>query len=480
MAKIRDVELTPFTVKQYSTYALYATEMRATPDYRDGLQSVHRRILWAMHELGLRSTGETAKKSARVVGETLGKYHPHGDTACYEAMVKMAGGTHHSNVCQKLVEGVGNWGSLSDGGNAAAMRYTEAKLSAFSDRAIFNPFYVPATNMVPNFDSTETEPEVLPVLLPLLLLNGQFGIAPGVQCSVPCFTIDSIKALLAAAYAGAAVDPTLCARHLVLRTTHGGRAANTPENRAALKELYKKSISGRIVFESKMTVDRSTKTATLTRFAVNNIERPIIKLSSTNGIAYASDDTCKGDQFATVVIKFAKTASATELDKLVAVVADEFSEASTFRLNLSHRKFNPATGDVDISLLSPSLSELLNKWIEWRVELEVRACRHWIEVAARQSAQQHILLCAVRNREVIIRSLDRKEPMKELIAWLAQQLKISIETSAAIYELRVRQLRALEEPGILAEIERIEARSAALTQRMNKPLPEMLKQLSTL
>jgi topoisomerase IV subunit A len=480
MAKIRDVQLTKYSVEMYSKYALYSTEMRATPDYRDGLQSIHRRILWSMHELGLKSTVEKAIKSARVVGDTIGKYHPHGDQAAYGAMVNIAGGKHHSNICEKLVEGTGNWGSLSDGGMAASQRYTEAKLSAFSDRVIFDPFYVPATHMVPNFDGSGLEPEVLPVLLPVLILNGQFGIAPGVQCSVPCFTRDSVKSLLASVYSGSVVDGALCLKHLVLRTTHGGRAAKTAENRTALRDLTRSSVSGRIVFESKMVVDPSTKTATLTRFAVDNIERPIAKLAATTGIAYASDDSGKGDQFATVVVKFSKTASVSEVARLSKLVAEAFSTASTFRLNLSHRKFNPSTGDVDISLLSPSLPALIEKWVEWRTELEVRACKHWIQVAARQLAQQNVLLCAVRNREIIIRSLDRVEPMNELIAWLAQKLKITVEAAAAIYELKVRQLRALEEAGILEAIEVIEKRSALLTHRMNNPKPEMLKQLENL
>lgn len=480
MAKIKDVALTDFSVKVYSKYALYAIENRATPDYRDGLQSVHRRVLWAMHELGLKSTSEKPMKSARVVGDTLGKYHPHGDTACYKAMVTMAGGKHHSNTCQKLIEGTGNWGSLSNGCEAAAARYTEARLSAFSDRNIFDPYYVPAVNMVPNFDSSGQEPEVLPVLLPVLLLNGKFGIAPGLRCDIPCFTLDSIKALLAAVYGGAAVTADLCSRHLVLRTTHGGRAAKTRANREALAELYKRSISGTIAFESRVAYNEATKTATVTAFAVDRLERPLKNLSDMAGIAYASDDSRAGDPYATVVVRFNKTCDAPTAQLLLQEVKNAFACNASFRLNVSHRKFVESLGDVEIGLLSPSLVELIDLWVQWRVELEVKATEHWIGITLTKTARQNILLCAVRNRVIIMESLERKEPIAELAVWLARRLDISPQDARAIYELQLLRLRALEEKPILDEIKRIEEERKALVARKNKPLPAMLKQLEHL
>jgi DNA gyrase/topoisomerase IV subunit A len=476
--KIRDTELTHFAIKQYTVFATYAIEMRATPDFRDGLQAVHRRVLWAMHGLGLRAKREQPVKSARVVGQTLGLYHPHGDSACYGAMVNLAGTKTSSNIAQKLIEGSGNWGSLSDDG-FASMRYTEAKLSEFSDRVIFDPFYLPAINMVPNFDGSTVEPEVLPVLLPVLLLNGKFGIAPGVQCSVPCFTLESVKALLAAIYAGEPVTPQLLYKWLRFRTTYGGRAAVNEENKLAIKSFFK-SNAGAVEFKSKVDYDAKTKTFTLTRFAVDNITRPIAKIHSLQGVQSAADESKKGDEFATVIVKCSKTCSEADVKRIGNAIEKEFGKRTSFTLNLSHRKFNPTTGGVDISILAPTMVELLTKWIEWRTDLETRACAHWIDTAQRQIDHQKLLVLAVNNREIILKSLDRKDSMPELEAWLAKQLNISVADAHTIYELKIRQLRSLELEEIMATIKEITVRKLALEQRKIKPAAFMLKQLDKL
>jgi len=163
----------------YLDYAMSVIVSRALPDVRDGLKPVHRRILYAMWDLGLRS-GAKYRKSATVVGEVLGKYHPHGDSAVYDSMVRMA---QDFSMRYPLIDGQGNFGSM-DGDGAAAMRYTEAKLAKISDEELLD-IEKQTVNFVPNYDGSKQEPQVLPSKLPNLLLNGTMGIAVGMSTSIP-------------------------------------------------------------------------------------------------------------------------------------------------------------------------------------------------------------------------------------------------------------------------------------------------------
>lgn len=165
--------------KSYLDYAMSVIVSRALPDVRDGLKPVHRRILYAMWNIGLRA-GAKFRKSATVVGEVLGKYHPHGDTAVYDSMVRMA---QDFSLRYTLVRGQGNFGSM-DGDRAAAMRYTEAKLSAISEELLFD-IEKNTVDFAPNFDGSHKEPRVLPAKLPNLLLNGAMGIAVGMATNIP-------------------------------------------------------------------------------------------------------------------------------------------------------------------------------------------------------------------------------------------------------------------------------------------------------
>ena len=165
--------------KAYIDYAMSVIVQRALPSVEDGLKPVHRRILYAMHSIGLDPSKPTMK-SARIVGEVMGKYHPHGDTAIYDAMVRMA---QYFSLRYPLVHGQGNFGSM-DGDRAAAMRYTEAKLSKISGE-LLEDIDKDTVKMLPNFDNSIKEPETLPAKLPNLLLNGSTGIAVGMATNIP-------------------------------------------------------------------------------------------------------------------------------------------------------------------------------------------------------------------------------------------------------------------------------------------------------
>ncbi|AHF01451.1 DNA topoisomerase IV subunit A [Thiomicrospira aerophila AL3] len=178
-----------FTEKAYLDYAMYVILDRALPSICDGLKPVQRRIIYAMSELGLKSTAKY-KKSARTVGDVLGKFHPHGDSACYEAMVLMA---QDFSFRYPLVDGQGNWGSIDDPKSFAAMRYTESKLSAFSD-LLLSELGQGTVDWVANFDGTLDEPLVLPARVPHILLNGTSGIAVGMATDIPPHNLHELVA----------------------------------------------------------------------------------------------------------------------------------------------------------------------------------------------------------------------------------------------------------------------------------------------
>jgi topoisomerase-4 subunit A len=187
-----DVERLPlavFTEKAYLDYSMYVVLDRALPYIGDGLKPVQRRILYAMSELGL-SASAKYKKSARTVGDVLGKYHPHGDSACYEAMVLMA---QPFSYRYPLVDGQGNWGAPDDPKSFAAMRYTESRLTHFS-QVLLSELAQGTVDWQPNFDGTLEEPRILPARLPHVLLNGTTGIAVGMATDIPPHNVREVAA----------------------------------------------------------------------------------------------------------------------------------------------------------------------------------------------------------------------------------------------------------------------------------------------
>ena len=186
IGKIENIAITEEMQDCYLDYAMSVIIARALPDVRDGLKPVHRRILYAMHDIGLKPQGKF-RKSATVVGEVLGKYHPHGDAAVYDSMVRMA---QDFSMRYQLVNGQGNFGSM-DGDSAAAMRYTEAKMTAIAEEMLAD-IDKDTVNFVDNYDKSRKEPTVLPAKVPILLLNGTVGIAVGMATNIPPHNLNEI------------------------------------------------------------------------------------------------------------------------------------------------------------------------------------------------------------------------------------------------------------------------------------------------
>ncbi len=185
--EIETLPLRAFTERAYLDYAMYVINDRALPHIADGLKPVQRRIVYAMSELGLNSQAKYMK-SARTIGDVLGKFHPHGDSACYEAMVLMA---QPFSFRYPLVEGQGNWGAPDDPKSFAAMRYTEARLSKYA-QLLLAEARLGTVDFTPNFDGTLQEPELLPARVPFVLLNGSTGIAVGMATDIPPHNLNEV------------------------------------------------------------------------------------------------------------------------------------------------------------------------------------------------------------------------------------------------------------------------------------------------
>jgi len=186
---VEEVALKDYTEKAYLDYSMYVILDRALPHIGDGLKPVQRRIVYAMSELGLKASAKY-KKSARTVGDVIGKFHPHGDSAAYEAMVLMA---QDFSYRYPLIDGQGNWGSPDDPKSFAAMRYTESRLTPYAE-ALLGELGQGTVDWVPNFDGTLDEPQVLPAQVPNLLLNGTTGIAVGMATDIPPHNLREVVA----------------------------------------------------------------------------------------------------------------------------------------------------------------------------------------------------------------------------------------------------------------------------------------------
>ncbi|MBR2986754.1 MAG: DNA topoisomerase 4 subunit A [Clostridia bacterium] len=263
-----DIVMTDYCEELASSYLDYAVSVitdRALPDVRDGLKPVHRRILWAMKSLGLSHSGDY-KKSARVVGETMGKYHPHGDSSIYDAMVHMA-----QDFCylHPLVDGHGNFGSV-EGDEAAASRYTEVRLSAITEEILLSDLDKEVVDFMPNFDNKEKEPVVLPATLPHILLSGTDGIAVGMSSKIPTHNLGEIVDA-----AVALLDKPKMKSEELFSYIQGPDFATggVIVNKSELPAIYE-SGSGKIRIRAKVTVEKGEKGKK--NIVVSEIPQPMI------------------------------------------------------------------------------------------------------------------------------------------------------------------------------------------------------------
>lgn len=461
--KIKDRDLSAFAHKEMMRYAVSVNEDRAISEYHDGFKPVQRRILWAAYSAGMRYA-KPLVKSARLVGETLGKYHPHGDTACYGAIVNMVTARY------PLLTGEGNYGTFSEPKEYAAMRYTTVKLSAFSERVFFDPFYMPVMKTVSNYDDQDREPLYLHSMLPNVLFNTTFAIGVATTARIPRFTMASVAKLVTEVLGGEPATVKSCLKHLEFTTQYQGQLA--PNQKAALIQLYKTGCA-RIRYDSPYELDTKAKKMVFVGFApFSNFMSRVEKLIKIPEVKTATDESDKTSKIGRYAVYFKSNIDARKLPELAKKVAQVFSEPEDYVNNITIRKQSATDPDVaDVVLRSTTIPELVNRWCDYRIKLEVEACTYQIKLKDKEIRRIEVMRIAVANRKAIIQALDKKLNDQELATFLAKLLKVSVEEATQILDLRVRQLKALEDHKLIEELKKLKTLRAEYEARRKKPAP---------
>ncbi|CEX85594.1 DNA gyrase subunit A [Streptococcus pneumoniae] len=451
-----NVNLTKEMKASFIDYAMSVIVARALPDVRDGLKPVHRRILYGMNELGV-TPDKPHKKSARITGDVMGKYHPHGDSSIYEAMVRMAQWWSYRYM---LVDGHGNFGSM-DGDSAAAQRYTEARMSKIA-LEMLRDINKNTVDFVDNYDANEREPLVLPARFPNLLVNGATGIAVGMATNIPPHnlgeTIDAVKLVMD--------NPEVTTKDLmeVLPGPDFPTGALVM-GKSGIHKAYETG-KGSIVLRSRTEIE-TTKTGreriVVTEFPymVNKtkVHEHIVRLvqeKRIEGITAVRDESNReGVRF---VIEVKRDASAN-------VILNNLFKMTQMQTNFGFNMLAIQNGIPKIL----SLRQILDAYIEHQKEVVVRRTRFDKEKA---EARAHILeglLIALDYIDEVIRIIRASETDAEAQAELMSKFKLSERQSQAILDMRLRRLTGLERDKIQSEYDDLLALIADLADILAKP-----------
>ena len=440
--RIEQVNIDEQMRSAYIDYSMSVIVSRALPDVRDGIKPVHRRVLFGMDGLGLRHTSQT-KKSARIVGEVLGKYHPHGDLSVYDAMARMA---QDWSLRYPLVFGQGNFGSM-DGDPVAAMRYTEAKLSKLSDEVLAD-LEKDTVDFQNNFDDSLQEPTVLPTKLPLLLLNGSSGIAVGMATNMAPHNLteccDAICAYID--------NPEITVEELM----HYVKGPDFPtggiiQGRQGIKDAFETG-RGRIVIRSKTEIEvsesgRETIVVTEIPYMVNKREMiekiaELVESKKIDGISYINDETTmKGVR---IVIKLKKDANSNVVLNTLfkyTPLQSSFSVNNVALVNGRPRTLN--------------LKDLIKYFVRHRHEVILRRTRFDLDKAQKRAHILEGLLNALDVIDEIIRIIRASKSVEDAKAELMSTFAFTEIQATAIVEMRLRQLTGLEREKLQSEYDEL-------------------------
>ncbi|MFP6116315.1 DNA topoisomerase (ATP-hydrolyzing) subunit A [Helicobacter pylori] len=427
--------------ESYLAYSMSVIIGRALPDARDGLKPVHRRILYAMHELGL--TSKVAyKKSARIVGDVIGKYHPHGDNAVYDALVRMA---QDFSMRLELVDGQGNFGSI-DGDNAAAMRYTEARMTKASEE-ILRDIDKDTIDFVPNYDDTLKEPDILPSRLPNLLVNGANGIAVGMATSIPPHRIDEIIDALAHVLENpnAALDE-------ILEFVKGPDfpTGGIIYGKAGIIEAYKTG-RGRVKVRAKVHVEKTKNKEIIVLdempFQTNKAKlveqiSDLAREKQIEGISEVRDESDR--EGIRVVIELKR-------DAMSEIVLNHLYKLTTMETTFSIILLAIYNKEPKIF----TLLELLRLFLNHRKTIIIRRTIFELEKA---KARAHILegyLIALDNIDEIVQLIKTSQSPEAAKNALMERFSLSEIQSKAILEMRLQRLTGLERDKIKEEYQNL-------------------------
>lgn len=429
------IPLRQFTRKAYLDYAMYVVLDRALPSIADGLKPVQRRIVYAMSELGLRHLAKY-KKSARTVGDVLGKYHPHGDTACYEAMVLMA---QPFSYRYPLVDGQGNWGSSDDPKSFAAMRYTEAKLSKYA-QALLAELGQGTVDWQPNFDGTMTEPTLLPAQVPNILLNGGMGIAVGMATDIPPHNLNEVvDACLHLLKSPHASVETLCKYIQGPDLPTGAEIISSP---ADIQRIYTTGNGGIKVRATYQQENGDIVIDTLPyQVSGSKILEQIAAQMQSKKLSMVADLRDESDHENPVRILITPRSNRVDVEQLMAhlFATTDLEKSIRVNLNMIGLDGRPAVKD---------LRTLLTEWLEFRTETVRMRLKHRLDKIL---ARLHILdglMIAFLNIDEVIKIIREEEEPKPV---LMERFNLTDVQAEAILELKLRHLAKLEEMKIRTE-----------------------------
>lgn len=463
----------------YRNYGRYTLEQRAVADFRDGLKPVQRRILWAANEMGLSGAKAVSKKSAKIVGEVMGKYHPHGDSSIYGSMVQM------TRYCRPLVVGIGNFGSQTD--PPGAYRYTEAHLSRFSDRVFFDKRYTPVMETVANYDGSDKEPLVLPSVLPNLLLNGSYGLAVAATSSIPAFELEGVAHLTKEALGGTEISPGDCIEHLVPCSPEGGLAFMDDEE--SLDELQRFYATGRgsVYWYPDAELNVSDASVLLSGFApghAKSLTRSIQKVENDPNVSKVINETdvdsVDGKKTSVAYRISLKTGiEESEVENVLYSVTKYFEVKQGLVFTVTERKPpKPDSSEPDVSFSYMDMPRFFAEWSDWRIKLERSALQHEMDLA---SARLHIvegLLIAFHDLDRVIAII--RESNENAKARLMSRYKLSDEQADAILNMRLRQLAKLEEDKLEDEKRELVRRGKRLKRTHRNPVPSLVSAIDSL
>jgi topoisomerase-4 subunit A len=426
---IEQVPLKDFAEKAYLDYSMYVILDRALPHLGDGLKPVQRRIIYAMSELGLASTSKP-KKSARTVGDVIGKFHPHGDSACYEAMVHMAQPFAYR---YPIVDGQGNWGSPDDPKSFAAMRYTESRLTAYAE-VLLAELAHGTVDWVPNFDGTLQEPVLLPARLPNLLLNGTTGIAVGMSTDVPPHNINEVvSALIRLLDEPKTTIRGLC-KHIKGPDFPTGGEIITPKSE--LMQIYS---SGNGTLRARATYETEDGDIVITSLPYqasgSRILEQIASHMQAKKLPMVEDLRDESDHENPTRLIISPRSNRVNVDTLMGHLFATTDLERTLRINLNVIGLDGRPAVLD-------LKQLLSGWLEFRTGTVKRRLTYRLE---RVDGRLHILdgrLVAFLNIDKVIKIIRTEDHPKKV---LIKRFKISEIQADDILNIRLRQLAKFEE-----------------------------------
>ncbi|MGQ8365996.1 DNA topoisomerase IV subunit A [Glaciecola sp. 1036] len=443
---VEQLSLGKFTEDAYLNYSMYVIMDRALPHIGDGLKPVQRRIIYAMSDLGL-SNNAKYKKSARTVGDVLGKFHPHGDSACYEAMVLMA---QPFSYRYPLIDGQGNWGAADDPKSFAAMRYTEARLSKFSE-VLLTELGQGTADWIPNFDGTLNEPKVLPARLPHILVNGVTGIAVGMATDIPPHNVRELANACALL-----LDNSKAELHELLEIVQGPDYPTDAEiitPKEDIKKLYETG-RGSIKVRAKYHEEAGEVVITALPHQASGakILEQIAAQMQAKKLPFVSDLRDESDHENPTRLIVTPRSNRVDVDQVMQHLFATTDLEKSYRVNINMIGLDGRPQVKD-------LRTILNEWLVYRKDTVTRRLQYRLDkILARLHILEGLMIAFLNIDEVIAIIRHEDEPKKELIS----RFNLSDKQAEAILELKLRHLAKLEEIKIKTEQDELSKERDAL------------------